>query len=347
MVYKKIQLPREVHIGPDIIGDIGKICSDLRFNNDALIVCGDTTYKVAGKTVIDSLSDEGFNTNFVKVDSATQESVNKVKNYISSDCIVLGVGGGSIIDVAKLASTDMGTYFLSVPTVASHDGITSPLASIKSSKGSVSVSAQSPIAVVADTEIINKAPYRFLASGCGDVISNYTAVRDWKLARSLQGEFFSESAASLANMTATLITDGADDIKPGHEASVRLVAKALFSTGVAISIANSSRPASGSEHLFSHALDKIAHKPALHGEQCGVGTILMMCLQGGDWRFIRDSLIKVQAPTTAKELGISDEEIIEALTLAHTIRDRYTILGDRGLSREAAEDLAIKTGVIL
>lgn len=52
MVYKKIQLPREVHIGPDIIGDIGKICSDLRFNNDALIVCGDTTYKLQVKLLL-------------------------------------------------------------------------------------------------------------------------------------------------------------------------------------------------------------------------------------------------------------------------------------------------------
>jgi glycerol-1-phosphate dehydrogenase [NAD(P)+] len=147
-------------------------------------------------------------------------------------------------------------------------------------------------------------------------------------------------------MTAKLITEGADKIKPGLEKSTRLVAKALFSTGVAISIANSSRPASGSEHLFSHALDKIAKKPALHGEQCGVGAIMMMELHGGDWTFIRDALNKVKAPTTAKELGISPEEIIEALTIAHTIRDRYTILGDRGLSREAAEQLALNTEVI-
>ena len=346
MSSKNIQLPREVHIGPDILNDIGSICSSLRFYDNALIVCGNTTYKVAGHQVIDNLDDAGFNTDYVKVDSATQDSVDKVKNLIPNSTIVLGVGGGKIIDVAKLASTDMGTYFLSVPTTASHDGITSPLASIKSSNGSVSVKAQSPIAVVADTEIINNAPYRLLAAGCGDVISNYTAVLDWKLAKRLQNEYYSESAASLANMTAQLITDGAEDIKPGHEASVRLVTKALFSTGVAISIANSSRPASGSEHLFSHALDMIAEKPALHGEQCGVGAILMMYLHGGNWKFIRDSLNKVQSPTNAKELGVKDEEIIEALTLAHTIRNRYTILGDRGLSREAAEELAIKTGVI-
>ena len=116
---------------------------------------------------------------------------------------------------------------------------------------------------------------------------------------------------------------------------------------MAISIAGTSRPASGSEHLFSHALDKILDKPALHGEQCGIGTIMMMYLHGGDWKAIRDSLKAVQAPTTAGEVGISEDDIIEALILAHKIRpERYTILGDNGISKEAAYELAHKTGVI-
>lgn len=346
MVTKKIQLPREVHIGPGVIDKTGEICNDLRFYDDALVVTGPHTKKIAGNQVFESLENANFSVEVVEVDSATDQSVQQVQDKLDKSQVVLGVGGGKIIDVAKMASTNAKTYFLSIPTTASHDGITSPLASIKNEKGSVSIKAQSPIAVVADTDIIKNAPYKLLASGCGDVISNYTAVLDWKLARRLQNVSYSESAAALAQMTAKLISDGAENIKPGLEKSTRLVAKALFSTGVAISIANTSRPASGSEHLFSHALDKIAKKPALHGEQCGVGAIMMMNLHGGDWKFIRDALHNVKAPTTAKELGVSPEEIIEALTIAHTIRDRYTILGDRGLSREAAEKLAITTGVI-
>jgi glycerol-1-phosphate dehydrogenase [NAD(P)+] len=113
-----------------------------------------------------------------------------------------------------------------------------------------------------------------------------------------------------------------------------------------MSIAGSSRPASGSEHMFSHALDRLAPKPALHGEQCAVGTIMMMYLHGGNWQEIRDALIKIKVPVTAKGLKIDDELIIEALTIANTIRqERYTILSG-GLTYEAAEDLAIQTGVI-
>ncbi|MCD6370281.1 MAG: NAD(P)-dependent glycerol-1-phosphate dehydrogenase, partial [Thermoplasmata archaeon] len=69
-------------------------------------------------------------------------------------------------------------------------------------------------------------------------------------------------------------------------------------------------------------------------------------LHGGDWKLIRDTLKKIGAPTTARELGVEEEDIISALTMAHTIRDRYTILGVRGLAREAAENLAKITGVI-
>ena len=172
-------------------------------------------------------------------------------------------------------------------------------------------------------------------------------MEDWKLAYKLINEPFSDSAAALSLMTAKLLIEQANNIQPRHPESAGIVVKGLISSGMAISIARSSRPASGSEHKFSHALDKIAPKPALHGEQCGVGTILMMYLQGGDWKKIRSVLKQVNAPTNAKELGIKEEYIIEALTQAHNIRkSRYTILGDRGLTKEAALNIALKTGVI-
>ncbi|MGQ0534771.1 MAG: NAD(P)-dependent glycerol-1-phosphate dehydrogenase, partial [Methanobacteriota archaeon] len=89
--------------------------------------------------------------------------------------------------------------------------------------------------------------------------------------------------------------------------------------------------------MVSHTLDRLAPGRALHGEQCGLASILTMHLHGGDWQRLRDALATVGAPTTAKELGIPAETIVEALSTAHLIRpDRYTILGDSGMSREAA-----------
>jgi len=343
---KWMQLPRYVAIGHDAINDVGEVCKDLGLSGEATVITGSTTKKVAGDAVADLLSDEGYDISVIEISSASMREVEKVKERAGRASLLLGVGGGKSIDIAKLASMQLNIPFLSIPTAASHDGIASSRASISQGKGSVSVSAQAPLAIIADTKIIASAPHRLLASGCGDIISNYTAIKDWQLARKLQGEEYSDYAAALSQMTAQIIIDAAESIKPGLEKSARIVTKALISSGVAMSIAGSSRPASGSEHKFSHALDRIAPKPALHGEQCGVGTIMMMYLHNGDWQLIRDTLKKVGAPTNAKELDIKERYVVEALIHAHEIRpERYTILGD-GLTREEAENLAKATGVI-
>jgi len=105
--------------------------------------------------------------------------VNSVIKYAHKNNIeiLLGVGGGSVIDITKLAAYELSKPFISVPTSAAHDGIASPRASLKHKTGSVSKTAVSPVAILADTAIIRKAPYRMLASGCADVISNMSAVR--------------------------------------------------------------------------------------------------------------------------------------------------------------------------
>lgn len=274
----------------------------------------------------------------------------KKQDYIQYDCIV-GVGGGRAIDTGKYLAYKLGVPFISVPTTASNDGIASPIVSIKQP----SFMVEAPIAIIADTDIIKKSPKRLLSAGMGDIVSNITAVLDWKLAYKEKGERYSESSAIFSKTIAKELINYVlnSDLS---EYTNKLV-KALVGSGIAIAIANSSRPASGSEHLFSHALDMLKEKynlnvNSLHGEQCGVGTIMMSYLHekenkklSGLSTKIKESLKKVNAPTTAKDLGFDEDIIIEALTIAHKIRNRWTILRD-GLSREEAKKLAEETGVI-
>ncbi len=348
---KWMQLPRDVLIGHDVLQEIGTICKHLEVGKRAIIVSDSLTKKIAGATVLEILSDAGYDVDLIEVSGISGENIAAVKNMAAEDKadFVLTVGGGTIIDTGKIAAFELCIPFISVPTIASHDGIASPRASIKDKRkgGTGSIQTQAPLAIVADTKIIASAPYRFTAAGCGDIIANYTAVKDWQLAHRLRNAEYSNYAAALSEMTANMILGNATEIKHQDEQSVWTVVKALVSSGVAISIAGSSAPASGSEHKFSHALDMIAERPALHGEQCGVGTIMMTYLYGDDWQRIRDVLREIGAPTTAKDLGIQDEHIIEALTYAHKINPgRYTILGDSGLTYEAAERLARFTKVI-
>lgn len=343
-----MELPREVLLGEDLKDKVSQVAKRLKLGENVLILYGPKTKEIAGKDVETHLKNF-FHVKNLLIKEASMKNVQKALETIRNENMdwVLGVGGGSIIDVAKLASFKADVPFISFPTTASHDGIASANASIRDLEAKTSIKARPPVAVIADVNIIKTAPYRYLAAGVGDMISNLTAVKDWELAHRIRGEYFSEYAASLSLMSAKMVIKNADIIRLSNEESVRKVIKALISSGVAMSIAGSSRPASGAEHLFSHALDAIAPKPALHGEQCGVGTIIMAYLHGLNWKKIRETLKRVGAPTNAYELEIDPEFIIEALTIAHTIRpERYTILGKDGLTKEAAEKAAKITGVI-
>ena len=121
----------------------------------------------------------------------------------------------------------------------------------------------------------------------------------------------------------------------------------MISAGVAAGIAGSSRPCSGAEHLFSHALDRIAPWKGLHGEKTGLGAIMMARLHGLDWSRIRRSLTEARAPTSAREIGLSDEEVVEGILAAPGVRpERYTILHKLNLDAGQARTLAKETGVI-
>ena len=325
------------------------ILKKLNVSKSAFIVTGSDTFRVAGRTVLELLQDDGIDVEHLIVSSSTSWDAKAVENRIQEfrPQVVLGVGGGTKIDVAKLGSARQGIPLISVPTTASHDGIASPLASLKGLKSPYSVMTQSPMAIIVDTSVIIQSDYRFTASGFGDVISKFTSVRDWKLAHKEKHEYYGEYAASLALMSSKLVMKNVGDVRPGGEKGLRVILEALISCGVAMSIAGSSKPCSGSEHLFCHALDLISPNNALHGEKCGLGTIMMAYLHRLNWKSIKSTLQKAGTPTDATTLGIEPEAVVEALVRASTIRpDRYTILSKKNLNSKSARKLAKTTGVI-
>jgi len=153
-------------------------------------------------------------------------------------------------------------------------------------------------------------------------------------------------SADLALMSAKIVMENSRKYsKKGLDA--RVIVEALISAGVASCIAGSSRPCSGAEHLFSHALDKIAPSKGLHGEKCGVGAIMMAKLQGQDWKKIIKTLKEVGAPTTAKQIGVTEDQIVDALMIAQELRpERYTILKEIEMTEQKATNLAKSTKVI-
>lgn len=344
-----MQLAREVIVGKGVLPRVKEAVNRLNLKGGALIISGERSYEVAGKMVYDCLEEAGMDVNALLVETITIKDIALIEEQIKllKPQVLFGVGGGTIIDATKVSASNQRTPFISIPTTVSHDGIASPLASVKGFDKPYSVMAQAPLAIIADTDVISLAPWRTVISGCGDVISKFTAVKDWKLGHLEKNEYYGEYSASLALMSSKLIAQNSDLIKPNCESGLRLLIEALVSCGVAMSIAGSSRPCSGSEHMFSHALDMVNNNHAMHGEQCGVGAILTSFLYGSNWQKIKSTLEKIGAPTTAKELGVKDEDIVKALHLAATIRpERYTILHKLKLNYEACETVAKATGII-
>lgn len=344
-----INLPRRVYIGDGILQNLKSYLQSMLVTGPYIIVTGTHV-----KNLIKKYFEE--NNNFfepyaiVEVEKATLEEVNKVisiANELKAK-VILGIGGGKSIDVAKYSAFKSNLDFISIPTAPSHDGITSPFASLKGFEKPVSVKAKEPLAIIADINIISSSPKRLISAGIGDSIGKIIAVRDWRLAAKLRGEYYGDYTASLALMSAKHAISTIRLLNRNLKEAVRNLIEALISSGIAMGMAGSTRPASGSEHLFAHAIELLdPNTPALHGELVALGTIMMAYVHGINWVRIKKYIKKAGLPTTAKELGIPDELVIKALTIAHTIRpERYTILGDRGMTWDSAEKIAMETGII-
>ena len=342
-----MELPRLIEIGEKNIGDFGEFLKTLNKPKKVSLICGTNVQKVLKIKVEKSLKIKKIK--FVWHTSTDNQikSINKIKKNVKQDNsdLIVGIGGGRSVDTAKLISYNLSIPFVSLPTAASHDGMASPFVSVKSDKPH-SIVASAPMGVFVDIDIIKKAPSKLLASGCGDLIANIIAVKDWQLGHKRKKEYYGRYAADLAMMSAKIVMENSSKFaKKGLDE--RVIVEGLISAGVASCIAGSSRPCSGAEHLISHALDKIAPGIGLHGEKCGIGSIMMAKLQGQDWKKIIKTLKDVGAPTTAKQIGLESNMIIEALMFAQELRpERYTILKEIKMTKKVAMNLAKITKVI-
>ncbi|MDH5703562.1 MAG: sn-glycerol-1-phosphate dehydrogenase [Aigarchaeota archaeon] len=344
----EMRLPDTITIGRGLREMAAELVSRACFGKNVVLATSKTPYQLIGSAIANSLERRRIELECHYVEHARVSDVQELEDMVDPEVCgaIVGVGGGRVLDVAKMASNNSAVNFVSVPTTASHDGIASQMASIKGLGTAFSAVLRPPFAVVADMEVIEKAPFRYTASGCGDLIAKYTSVRDWRLGHRRTGEHFGEYAASLAQLSAEIAMRRSRSIGAGDPDSLRTVVEALISSGVAMSIEGTSRPCSGSEHLISHALGRLVENPPLHGECCGVATIVMALLHKANWKRVRRALSEIGAPTDIHRLGVDRETFIEAMLMAPRIRpQRYTILSELKLDKRSAEEAAEKAGV--
>ena len=342
-----MELPRQIVVGEKNIRQVGKFLSVLSNPKKVSIISGKNVKKIIGNEIDQSLKNAKILAvwHLARSNEEKETILVQKKVKVAKSDIIIGLGGGRSVDIAKLCAFNLKKPFVSIPTSASHDGIASPFVSIRGEKPH-SIVATAPLGVFVDLDIIKKAPKKLLASGCGDLMAKVTAVHDWELGRDKIGEYYGRYSANLASMSAEILIESAENFsKKGID--VRVIVEALISAGVASCIAGSSRPCSGAEHLFSHAIDHLKFGIGLHGEKCGIGSIMIAKLQGQNWKEVIKTLKNCGAPTTAKEIGLEPKILAKALVMAQSLRpERYTILKEVKMTEKEALKLAKSTGVL-
>jgi glycerol-1-phosphate dehydrogenase [NAD(P)+] len=252
---------------------------------------------------------------------------------------IIGLGGGKVIDAAKYACYLKKLPFISVPTSSSSDGFSSASASLIINGRRHSVPAKLAYGIIVDTEVIKSAPDKFLYSGIGDMISKITALYDWIYEEKNGYDTVNDFALMIAKKAVnSFVRTPFNDI---HEPLfLKELLDSLAMSGIANEIAGSSAPTSGSEHLISHALDKILERPELHGIQVGIATYLMAVVQDHRYKRVDTMFTDTGFWDYVETLNLNVEDYEKAIDLAPSIKPyRYTYLHNEEYREQAKKVL--------
>jgi glycerol-1-phosphate dehydrogenase [NAD(P)+] len=334
LLSRTVRIPSFFHIGKGTITSIRNILDVEGIDHSkSLVISGKSFTRKTADVVKRSIGGEVEQVSIGDSGSASMHEVQmKIQEF--SPSLVIGVGGGKVLDVTKYCSHKINNKpFLAIPTVLSNDGISSPVAVVQTEHGINSLGTSPPIGIIIDIDIVKKAPVETILSGVGDLVSNISAVEDWNLAGMYAGEKVDKFAEILARNSA----EGFMQLVGSHPCDLIsladrddlliLLAESLIQSGIAMSLAGSSRPCSGSEHLISHALDGILNFANPHGIQVGLATIFTTALRGKEVSNLVSLYKKIGFPTVPEQMGISISTFAEAIKSApNTRKGRFTIL---------------------
>ncbi len=342
------RLPKFIEIGNSKIEGLFSLLNERRLDFNKVMVFGDRkTFILGGNRIVQDLQSKEVSVSRFFVENSDEVNLNKAEAEIArfDPDLIIGFGGGKVLDVAKCSSGNKEKIFISMPTTLSNDGIASPVAVIKTRKNiPLSHFTRPAYGVVVDLKIIKKAPARFIRAGVGDLLSNLSAAFDARLAQSRGRERISEYAVALAEKGALDILE-LNDYSIKSDDFLRVLAGGLIKSGFAMCLYGSSRPASGSEHKISHSLDFLyPGRDVLHGEQVGIATIFTMALQKNRRLNGVIKLYKaINFPRRLRYLNINKDQFVDVVLKARKFRPgRFTVLEAERLNHSRIKGI-IKT----
>lgn len=323
----RIAIPSILEVGKGNISNIGKLIEKSMFQKVS-IYFGEGIEELFGESILDSLKEVNIEISQVKTISDIKfEEISTKAFEISNDVeALIGVGGGKAIDAVKYMSFLKKLPFISIPTSTSNDGFSSAGASLFVNGRRMSLPAKTPYGIIIDIDVIKGAPEKFIFSGIGDLISNITALYDWKFEEE-HGKVIVDDFATMISKKAvnSFVRTEFNTIK--DDLFLKELVDSLTLNGISMEISGDSSPASGSEHLISHALDKFLEIPQLHGIQVGVATYIMAKVQEHRFERISKVLKKTGFFDYVKTLKMRKEDFKKAIDMAPSIKpNRYTYI---------------------
>lgn len=275
---------KDVRIGKDVLPELPAI-AEKQGCHSLYLISDPITYDIAGKRCMTLLRSAGVKASIVVLRHSgfDEATLGELLINMPDDCdLCVAVGTGAINDMTRYFSFRMHRPFFTVATAAPMDGFASSLAVLNINDLKTSIEAQTPSAIIGDTEILKGAPYRMIAAGLGDLLGKSTCLCDWKLSRLINGEHYCENIVELVERCVNDVLRVADKAQTRDPEALGRIMEGLVLTGVAMSLYGNSRPASGCEHHLSHfwemRFEQAGKKPVPHGTQVGVGTVLILKL---------------------------------------------------------------------
>jgi glycerol-1-phosphate dehydrogenase [NAD(P)+] len=339
LLTRMVGTPLAIDIGPGAIAALAPLLADRRISSGGHVAIA--VGPGQGEEIAATLRPQLENAEIYTVEGGSVDASRGLADQLRSgfyDALV-GIGGGRTLDVAKHAATLLGLPMVAVATNLSHDGIASPVASLEEDGRKHSYGVQMPIAVMVDLDYVRRSEPSMRRSGVGDVISNLTAIADWRLAGEARGEYVDGVAVTFARTAAMAVLNRDETIE--DESFLLALAEALVLSGLAMATAGSSRPCSGGEHEILHAIDHLFPGTSGHGELAGAAALFTSYLSGDEvlTRDIDICLRRHDLPRTAADLGLSDEQFAQAVSWAPSTRpDRYTILEHLDMGEEEVRE---------
>lgn len=333
----QISIPNLVRVKPSAVGRVGIYARRHAFSEIVVLHSADLQMDLMHK-LCDGLKAENVSVlqRWPIQDASFEQARALFPQLPAKTRAIVGFGGGKALDVAKYVAFLTRIPYLAVPTSLSNDGFCSPQSSLTLEGKRKSLPSAMPFGVAIDTEVCLAAPEILWLAGVGDLVAKLTAVTDWKLAFNAVDTPVDDFAALLSDATVfQFIARPTRDLE-----GVRLLGTSLMLNGIAMEVCGSSRPASGSEHLISHALDSLGGAPRMHGLQVGVATYLVSRLQGKNSELIADLFEKTGFWRAIAAQPFRRADWLEALRRAPSIKqDFYTVLSARDCLPEAEEIL--------